>query len=344
MRNRKFVTGAVAAVAMLAIILDTKTAVLGAREGIELCLQVIIPSLFPFLVLGGIVNFWLMGTSWGIVKPLGKLCGMPGGSESLLLLGFVAGYPVGAQLVAETYRSGNISRSAAKRMLGFCNNAGPSFIFGMIAPLFRDPFMAWLLWILQILGAITVACILTKQSTESCVITKQKSLSLPQALHNGIRSLAAICGWVISFRIVLSFCNQWFLRAFSPVVQVVFSGFLELSNGCIMLKSIPSEGLRFILASAMLSFGGLCVGMQTSSVTADLCTGWYFPGKVLQSMITLSVSCFIQPFVFAEADAYFIPASMFYILILATVLYCCVLRKNSWHLRKKCDIIQIASQ
>ena len=36
---------------MLALILDGRTAIEGARQGIGLCLRTVIPSLFPFFVL-----------------------------------------------------------------------------------------------------------------------------------------------------------------------------------------------------------------------------------------------------------------------------------------------------
>ena len=39
-----------AALGMLVLILDSKTALAGAREGIDLCIRTVIPSLFPFFL------------------------------------------------------------------------------------------------------------------------------------------------------------------------------------------------------------------------------------------------------------------------------------------------------
>ena len=41
-------TGLTGAAGMLVLILDAKTALAGAKEGIQLCLYTVIPSLFPF--------------------------------------------------------------------------------------------------------------------------------------------------------------------------------------------------------------------------------------------------------------------------------------------------------
>ena len=137
MKNRKnFVMGATTGIAMLFIIFDARTAARSAYEGIELCLRTVIPSLLPFFVLSGVINSCLMGSQFRILRPLGRLCKIPKGTESLLVLGFLAGYPVGAQLVTQSYQEGKISQKTARRMLGFCNNAGPGFLFGMLSPLF----------------------------------------------------------------------------------------------------------------------------------------------------------------------------------------------------------------
>ena len=67
---------------MLALILDGRTAIDGARQGIELCLRTVIPSLFPFFVLSILLTSSLLGSSLAVLRPLGRLFGMPDGAES----------------------------------------------------------------------------------------------------------------------------------------------------------------------------------------------------------------------------------------------------------------------
>ena len=45
--GKKILTGSLAALGILVLILDGKTAILGAGDAIELCLASVIPSLFP---------------------------------------------------------------------------------------------------------------------------------------------------------------------------------------------------------------------------------------------------------------------------------------------------------
>ena len=43
-------TSILAALGMIVLILDAKTALSGAREGIDLCMRTVIPALFPFFI------------------------------------------------------------------------------------------------------------------------------------------------------------------------------------------------------------------------------------------------------------------------------------------------------
>jgi hypothetical protein len=130
--------------AMILLIVDSKTALSGTAQGVDLCIRTVIPSLFPFFVISVLMTSALLEQPLPFLKHLGRICGIPAGSEGIFLLGLIGGYPVGAQAVAQAWKAGSISEKAAKRMLGFCNNCGPSFLFGIAAVLFRSVSIAWI--------------------------------------------------------------------------------------------------------------------------------------------------------------------------------------------------------
>ncbi len=276
----------VPAIGMLILILDGQTALLGASEGIELCIKTIIPSLFPFFVLSGLLSGALIGMPLRILRPIGRLCGIPKGAESLLAVGLLGGYPVGAQCVASAWKNGQLSRENAERMLGFCNNAGPSFLFGILGLMFEKRWIPWCLWSVHILSAIIVGT-LTKEKCYDTVPLHNSPISLTNALNNAIRVMAAVCSWVVLFRIMLTFLSRWVLWLVPEYWRVLIAGLLELSNGCVQLKVIASTGLRMIIAALLLAFGGLCVTMQTRSVTTGLSIKYYLSGKMIQAIISV---------------------------------------------------------
>lgn len=296
-------TGIFSAFGMLVIILDTKTAIAGARDGIDLCISSVIPALFPLFILSALANTSLIGTKIPLLRHISTLCGVPRGCESLLLLGLIGGYPVGAQTVTEAYCSKNLNRKDAQRLLGFCNNAGPSFIFGILSGLFSSRATVWILWAVHILSALLTAMILPDKSTSSSSISQLNVISFPKALERSIKVLSIICGWVVIFRVLITFAQRWFLWLLSIESQCIFIGLLELTNGCCNLVFVTSEGLRFVLCCVFLAIGGVCVLAQTISVTKPLGLGMYIPGKLLQTIISLLLACIMQGVLYPEENA-----------------------------------------
>lgn len=291
-------TGIIAAIGFFVLLIDTKTALRSAQEGISLCISTVIPSLFPFFLLSSFINTSLLGKKIRILQPICKICDIPLGAESLLALGFLGGYPIGAQCISDAYEKGALKKADAQRMLGFCNNSGPAFIFGMIGSLFSHPLLPWILWFLHILSALLVGCILPRNVSQPCTISERKPLTISKVLKNCLSVMASVCGWVVLFRIAIGFCQHWFLWFLPESTQAFFSGILELSNGCFALQNVTSDGVRFILCAGMLGFGGICVGMQTVSVANELSTGMYFPGKMLHSLFSIFAAVILHPFLF----------------------------------------------
>lgn len=317
-------------ISLMILILDSQTALLGVREGILLCISVVIPSLFPLIFLSTMLPSRLLGSRIKGIRSLSILCGIPDGAESMLLLSFLGGYPVGAGMVADAYRQGCISNSAASRMLGFCNNAGPAFLFGMVGSLFSNKMTAWILWLIHILSALLVGIILPDKRKEVCILSRKTPVTVPDALETCVKTMANICGWVVLFRVILTVLERWLLWLLPQEVQVSVFGLMELSNGISCLKNISNEGTRFVVCSGMLAFGGLCVMMQTASVTKNLGLGQYFPGKVLQCLFSILFSVMFQFFLFSPENRVKTPSQYCIFLISAiSVLFFFLLKKNS---------------
>lgn len=327
------VNGIIYALIMLLFILDAKTVIKGASDAVSLCLQTVIPSLLPFITLSILITASFAGKTIAVMRPISKLCRIPAGAESILLLGFVGGYPVGAQSIYDAWQNGALKRSDAWRMLGFCNNAGPAFIFGMTSALFSSPQVPWALWLIHIASAVIVGVILPGSGTQTHLTQKKRSVTLTQAVENSIVIMARICAWVIVFRVIISVADRWLLFAAGREIQTALCGLLELSNGCAQLFSLPLQGVRFVLCACFLSFGGLSVFFQTRSVTKELGLGFYFPGKILQTLFSLLLSLILQNFLFPASEILYCPAVVEIGVAIVIVLCWGILRKNSSNLQ-----------
>lgn len=279
MKNRTYIRTSLAALGMVLLILDTKTAVNSAAEGIEICLNVVIPSLFPFIFLSNVLT-----------SAMNR-------SGSLFAIGMLGGYPAGAQTLRTAYDLGNLSRESAQKMLGYCNLAGPAFIFGMLSPLFTKAYIPWILWGIQITANLIPYFIFrdTKASQKLCANKNIPSVS--EILLRSVKSISLICGWVFLFRILICVLEVRLLNRFSLICGTLLSGLLEMTNGCCKLYAFP-ESIRFVLCSGFLGFGGICVLLQTSSIVKDLGIKHYLKGKILHGVLSIILALLLEPVIF----------------------------------------------
>ncbi|MBE6922867.1 MAG: hypothetical protein E7465_06765 [Ruminococcaceae bacterium] len=286
MKGRK-ATCISAALGMLVLILDSKNSIAAASQGVDICIRTVIPSLFPFFVLSILLTGSMGSTS--VLVPLEKLF-RARGCGPILITGLLGGYPVGAQAAAQGYSSDQLSRAHAHRLIMFCSQAGPSFLFGMAASQFPEGKYAWLLWLVQILSALCVARMIPAPESDNITMAQASSITLSQAMRKAVSAMASVCGWVVLFRVILDFLQRYVFFPFPKSITILLSGLLELTNGCLLLSEIPSVALRFLWAALMLNFGGICVMMQTSSVIEGLKLKYYIQGKLLQTLFSLLIS------------------------------------------------------
>ena len=283
MKRKATALGCLAAMGL--ILLDGQTAQAGVREGLRLCAGAVVPALLPFFVLSNLLTQELWGQSGKLLRSLGMLFRMPEGAECLLIPAFLGGYPAGAGAVGQAYVSGGLTKDQAQRLLGWCSNVGPAFLFGIVAGAFGTPAAGWRLWGLQILGALAAARLLPGDPGKAAAYEEKD--------HGDLLSLAAltigkICVTVILFRVILCYMAKFF--PMDGALGVILGGLLELTNGCCDLKAVPIV-LRESVAGGLMALGGVCVLFQTKGVTEGLRLKYYFAGKGIQALVCILGGC-----------------------------------------------------
>lgn len=325
------------AILLFVLILDSKTVISAAAEAIDLCIRTVIPSLLPFIFFSGLFRIVWQNTTNPILKQFGKLCKLSGGSENLFIIGLIGGYPVGAKCVYDSYCDKRIDYNGANRMLCFCNNAGPAFIIGIVGVLFERKYIAFLIWGIQILSAIMTAAVIPAGGSTNTNEFQIVKTDIADLLRNAIKSMANICGWVIIFRVILIVLNKWVLWLLPIYLQVAIAGVLELTNGILMLSTISTSYLRFLLANLFLSLGGLCITMQTQSLAPGFQSKNYYLGKLLQTSICLILSSMIGAALFPGNN----PTHCICGVLIGIITTCIMnhLIKKNWKNTSRCCIM-----
>lgn len=285
---------AICCCAFLLLILDSETTTNAVKNGITLCLQTVIPALFPLMLLAKV----LMNTSFPdnlgkiLRNPMKQMYLLPPRAASCLVLGALGGYPIGAQSVAQLYKSGEITKKQADHLLGFCNFASPAFIFGVLGAIFRSLTVSLVLYGIHLLSALLVGILLRPSQwhpndhTPNVELQKKRK---ENPLASTIHAMATICAYIILMQIFIVFVDKFTEKVFPHVVSIAISGVLEFSAGCLRLHQIESIGWRYCMASGFLAFGGLCVFLQVKEVLVGtgLSAGSYFYGKLLHGVTAM---------------------------------------------------------
>ena len=257
------------------------------REGLALCAGSVIPALFPFLAVSGLLTALDAGESPAL-GPLARLLGCSQAGARAFLLGLTGSYPVGARTVAQLYRRGGISRREACRLLLFSNNCGPAVILGVAGlGCFGSLRAGVLLWGVHILAALVIALALPRRAAEPPErpgsVSARPALvpALIAAVRDAAGTMVYICGFVVFFLVLLRVMGR-----VTGLSHPVLSGAVELTQG---ILALPHTRRGFVWAAGLLGWGGLSVHGQSTAVLSgtDLPMGPYLAAKAAHAAVSV---------------------------------------------------------
>lgn len=259
-----------------------------ARRGVTLCLDLLIPSLFPFLVLSSLcIQTGLAGALARLVRrPMGRLFGVDGGSAAFLL-GAVGGYPVGPRTLAQLVDRKDCSPREARRLALFCNHCGPAFFLGAAgAGVFGSRRAGLLLLVCHFLAACLLGAGLhllldrgrpAGQSSRAPMGRQSLAAALPDCVSSAFQATLNICAYVVLFSVLTALADATgLLPALIRGVETLLPGphtavlsrslligVLELSTGTTALREAAQAPGALPLAAFLLGWGGLSVHGQS---------------------------------------------------------------------------------
>lgn len=316
---RDAVTGCVLLLCALALCCWPKDVSAAVREGLELCYNVILPSLFPFFILTSMtISLGLAGYLGRLLEPvMGPLFHVSGACAAALALGFVGGYPVGARAALTLYEQGQCSKVECERLLAFCNNSGPAFILGVVgAGVFADSRVGLLLCLVHAAASLLVGLVFRfyrsgdragNYRTVSPISAQRFSTAFTGAVKGSVTSTLNICAFVVCFTVLLRLCFLSGLlpalakllgRIFAPFglteawARRLLTGLLELSSGVAALTGEGSLTGRVSMAAFLLGWAGISVHCQVLSFLGEsgLSTRTYIGGKLLHGLFSAALT------------------------------------------------------
>lgn len=288
-----------------------------AAGGLTLWFNCMVPVLFPFMILSGIVvrqnlTESIAATLSPLLSPLFRISA---NGIYCLLVGFLCGFPMGARTVAQLYERQALSKREATQLLAFCNNIGPVYFMSFLLPAIgyadaRAPFLLLGMYGIPLLYGILLGITgfglpssspTTPHAPLMSASAEKKeaiSASLEKSMESAIHGITVLGGYMILFNLcnlIPHACSRLLHITLSEKVLAVCNCLFEITGG------VSRAGKELPLAVLLcLPMGGMSCIAQTKSMIqkTDLSLLCYLFHKAVQTLLSAGYYLFLFRFLF----------------------------------------------
>ncbi len=277
---------------MLAVSGQTAAAV---RDALALCGKTLIPALFPFMVLSGILFRIARPKQTGRrpAAPVARLFGIRPVCLSAVTVGLLCGFPAGAAAAYRLWDDGLCETEDFRRTVLLSSSAAPGFVIaGVGGGMLGSPRKGLLLWLIQVVSLLAVGllyALLHPRKTDLSPLAPRRPpngllSAAAESLRESAVSMLSVCAAVVFFSAPAALLGALPLP---DLGRVLLTGGLELTNGVFLASSLLPPSTAFLVCGALIGWSGLSVHAQTVLVTKDtLPLSSYLIGKALTALFT----------------------------------------------------------
>ena len=302
-----FIPSSIVFLLIIGLILYPKDSIAAAKDGLNIWVNVLIPSLLPFIIGASLlINLKVIDILGLFINPITqKIFNVSGKGSLVFAMSTVSGYPVGAKLAAELRQRGELTKYEAQRLASFCSTSGPLFMIGAVAiGMFNSSNIGYFIALCHYLGAITVGILFRGYGNEKSLsqklnignevkrIIKSKVNDkdgfytiFGEAIYSGLNTILMVGGFVIVFSVTFKIFSL--LGIISTLANIIYiplsvfgvskslthafiSGLFEITIGCNNIAAITDSPLSIKLALSVfvISFSGLSILAQCNNFLA----------------------------------------------------------------------------
>ena len=298
-RYMRYFFVAVTAILCFGLVLFGPQAAAGAAEGFELFISCVFPSLFPFFVCVALLK------GLGV---FGVRSGRVGAAIfKIFAVSLISGTPTGPMLIGSVlpentelnYKKQQLNNELRSALAALTNLASPVFIAGAVCNRmfgFRERKAALLLAFSHYGPAA---------DSQSRI---RAAAVFPKAVRESVNSILLVGGTLVFFVVavrLLEASGIVSLLGLNELQKGTLFGLLEMTNGIKILSAEPVSRLSLVLTCGLMSFGGLCIFLQTCGVV-NLRPVGYFAAKLFHALLSAALCAAMYPLFFSNAAPVFI--------------------------------------
>lgn len=297
---KKSIQGAAAVLILLLLLSHPHLAYEGAKNGLLLWSQTVLPTLLPFMICSNVIVALdaIHLLTWPFKPLLTHVLKLSPAGSYILISGLLCGYPMGAKTCSEFLEDNRITGQEASYLLSICNHPSPMFLLGYVAGCMASNIpMAFLLIALYL--PILPLSLLSRRyygihgACQGVVRKPDTALSFDKTMMSSVEVMVKIGGYIMLFSILACFL-QTLLKDYGSS-QAVLLGVVEITTGIQSLSFHMTGPAQALAIVAVTAFGGMSGIFQTNSVISEnakkagLSIRHYILWKILHS----AVSCLI---------------------------------------------------
>lgn len=247
------------------------------QNSLALCAQILIPALFPFFVLSGMLLDF--GLDLLVPPPI-----------AAFLIGLICGYPLGSRTVCDYFMQGKLNTEQANGLLMCTANASPAFVVIAVgSTVLENKTLGYTLLLCQSIAAAILFCIFVPdklQFAKSKAQTVTFSASLISNIKKSGEQLLFVCACTAFFGIAFDLLtlSQWMTVPFFAV----FTACTELLHGITLFHAD-----KLYLIAPVLGFSGFSVLMQCAFFVRKTTLQFHFVvvGKLMYGILLPALLC-----------------------------------------------------
>ena len=263
-------------------------------EGLNLALNLIVPTAFPFMVLADTArhtfefeksNFF--STAFERIFKINR-CGI-----SAFLAGATGGFPIGAKIALEQYKDGKISKSECERLASFTNIASPAYTVYAVGIGMLSSFKLGLtLYFVSLISAIVSGALLgiNKHISPYTEFKSKQSFNAVDSIKSAATASINLIFFISFFSAICRLIKKLGLPKLLEAIMISFS---EVGNSTRHLSELYIFPFRLSVAliSFSLSFSGLSVIMQSLALdgTNSISKRKFISYKLLQGTVSFLI-------------------------------------------------------
>ncbi len=265
----------------------------------EIWLTQVFPSLFPMFIWSNILIAYefpeILANKIGFLFT--KIFHTSSYGVFVFIMSILAGTPSSAFIIKNLVETNKINEKEASYLLTFTFFSNPLFLMNILSLIFPQNSILILKIILIHYSSNLIIGFLFRPKTHKTFQKIQKqnkrmdlgnliSTSLKKSLDTLLLILGTICFYFIMTTI---------LKTNNQILNIIISGFFELTQGLNKIMTLENLYLKKILAISFISFGGLSIHTQIKSIISDTNIKYlpFLKGRILHAIIGIIAITFL---------------------------------------------------